>query len=111
MFVSETDRTFPGSTLIVAFSGWVDAAGVGTGAAEHLAMGGDVVGHLDPDEIFDYRVNRPTVDFIDGKLQSVDYPEVTLRSVTFGDASLSGDDRHGTRVPMARAGQGNGRSR
>jgi len=88
MFISETDRTFPGSTLIVAFSGWVDAAGVGTGVAEHLAMGGDLVGHLDPDEIFDYRVNRPSVDFIDGKLQSVEYPEVTVRSVTFGDASL-----------------------
>lgn len=88
MFIPESDRTFPGSTLVVAFNGWVDAAGVGTGAAEHLAAGGDLIGRLDPDEIFDYRVNRPTVDFIDGKLTSVDYPEVTVRAVTYGDANL-----------------------
>ncbi len=88
MFIAETDRSFPGSSLLVAFTGWVDAAGVGTGAAEHLAFGGELVGRLDPDEIFDYRVNRPIVDFIDGKLQSLTYPEVTVRSVTYGDATL-----------------------
>ena len=67
-------------SLIMSFTGWVDAGGVGTAAAGLIAEPGDKIGHFDPDQIFDYRVNRPTADFIDGKLTRVEFPGVSIFS-------------------------------
>ncbi len=73
--------------LLMSFTGWVDAGGVGTAAAGLIASAGEVIGHFDADALFDYRVNRPTADFIDGKLTRVEYPEITITA-----RSLDGTD-------------------
>ncbi len=40
-------------TVVVAFDSWVDAGSASTVAAEQLADGGEIVGTLDADSLFD----------------------------------------------------------
>ncbi len=64
--------------MILALSGWVDAGGSGTAAAEFLAEGGDVLVRFNGDAVFDYRANRPTVRFREGRMTEVEWPGITL---------------------------------
>lgn len=65
--------------LIAAFEGWVSAGSAGTATAEHLAGDGRTVATFDTDALFDYRANRPTIDFIQGVIRDVHWPEISLR--------------------------------
>ncbi|MDX1691447.1 MAG: PAC2 family protein [Acidimicrobiia bacterium] len=65
--------------LVGAFDGWVSAGGAGIGTADHLAGDAEPLAVFDSDLLFDYRVNRPTVDFRDGVLDDVSWPEITVR--------------------------------
>jgi predicted ATP-grasp superfamily ATP-dependent carboligase len=49
--------------LLASFEGWNDAAESASGALAHLATVWDatLVGELDPDEYYDFQVNRPTI--------------------------------------------------
>src|SRR5215212_4252814 len=49
--------------VIAAFGGWNDAGDAATGAVEHLAAayGAELAFALDPDDFYDYQVNRPQV--------------------------------------------------
>jgi proteasome assembly chaperone (PAC2) family protein len=47
-----------------------------------LAADGEVVARFDSDKLYDYRMLRPTIDFRDGVLEKVDWPEMTVRRVT-----------------------------
>ena len=49
-------------TFVVALDGWVDAGSAATTAAGLLARDATVVATFDPDELFDYRARRPTLD-------------------------------------------------
>lgn len=65
--------------LIAAFDGWVSAGAAGTATAEHIADGGDVIALFDSDDLFDYRVNRPSLEFVDGIATEIGWPEVVMR--------------------------------
>ncbi|MET0830855.1 MAG: PAC2 family protein, partial [Acidimicrobiia bacterium] len=77
------DLTDPGPlrspALVVAFEGWVNAGSAGTIAAETLAGEGAVIARFDPDGLYDYRVNRPVIDFVDGAIDTVEWPRMELR--------------------------------
>ena len=49
--------------VVTAFEGWNDAGDAATAAVDHLAavFGARPVAELDPEEYYDYQVNRPTV--------------------------------------------------
>ncbi|MGQ0464405.1 MAG: PAC2 family protein [Sporichthyaceae bacterium] len=49
--------------LLASFEGWNDAAESASGALAHLSMVWDatLVGELDPDEYYDFQVNRPAI--------------------------------------------------
>ena len=79
---AEVEPTVP--VLIQALSGWVDAGGAGTEAAAFLGGSGRVVASFDPDALFDYRSNRPILDFVDGEIKDVQWPEIAVR---FGSVS------------------------
>ncbi len=64
--------------LVVAFDGWVNAGEAGTRAVEVIADGGDVIARFDADALYDYRATRPTVDFLEGVMNAVGWPEMTL---------------------------------
>ena len=74
--------------MIAAFEGWVSAGSVGTATAEHVAEEGEPLATFDPDALFDYRANRPTVEFIEGTMSSVDWPEVTLWRRRLGERDV-----------------------
>ena len=64
--------------LVVAFDGWVDAAGASSAAVEHLAESGSPVVSFDDDVLFDYRSRRPTLDIIDGTLHKLVWPSLQI---------------------------------
>jgi hypothetical protein len=81
--------TLDSPILVAAFDGWVDAGNAGTLAARQLlGDGSQVVAEFDADRLFDYRARRPTLDIVDGTLQSLEWPELSLRTARLGERDL-----------------------
>lgn len=74
--------------MIVAFDGWVSAGSAGTATVDHVADEGPIIATFDSDQLFDYRANRPTVDFAEGVIDSIGWPEMTLRRRTLEGRDL-----------------------
>ena len=66
--------------LVAAFEGWNDAADAATDAVEHLELMWDAapLAVIDPDEYYDFQVNRPTVRLVDGITRSVEWPTTRI---------------------------------
>ena len=79
---------FTAPVLVAALEGWVDAGGAGTTAAGQLAEGGTVVATFDADAIYDYRVRRPTLDIVDGRPRTLEWPALTLTATTVDGREL-----------------------
>lgn len=79
---------FAAPVLIAAFEGWVSAGSVGTRTALHTADDGPVAAVFNPDALYDYRVTRPTVDFVGGAMQAIEWPEMAVRRRRIGDRDL-----------------------
>ncbi|HEX7740615.1 MAG TPA: PAC2 family protein [Marmoricola sp.] len=62
--------------LLCAFEGWNDAAGAATGVLDHLVDVWDarLVGAIDPDEFYDFQVNRPLVGVDDNGIRGITWP-------------------------------------
>lgn len=62
--------------LIAAFAGWNDAGDAATGAVEHLQQAWDAqkVAAVDPDDYYDFQVNRPVVSLVDGVTRRITWP-------------------------------------
>jgi hypothetical protein len=73
---------------VVALDGWVDAGSAATGAVKRLAETAQVVATFEPDEIFDYRARRPTLEILDGRPKNLTWPELTLRYRHLGGHDL-----------------------
>jgi hypothetical protein len=74
--------------VIAAFDGWVDAGSAATTVLGILAEDARVIARFDSDELFDYRSRRPTLEIHDGRLASLDWPEITLRAARFGSRDV-----------------------
>lgn len=75
-------------SMIVALDGWVDAGSAATTAAQTLAEGARLVATFDADAIFDFRARRPTLEILDGRPKSLEWPELTLRSKRISEHDL-----------------------
>ncbi|HWF41279.1 MAG TPA: PAC2 family protein [Acidothermaceae bacterium] len=66
--------------MVTAFEGWNDAADSATDAIEALEAGWDAkpLGALDPEDYYDFQVNRPTVSLVDGVSRRVSWPTTRL---------------------------------
>jgi proteasome assembly chaperone (PAC2) family protein len=62
--------------LLAAFEGWNDAGDAATSAVEHLEeeWGARRVAAIDPDDYYDFQVNRPQVHLVDGVTRKVTWP-------------------------------------
>jgi proteasome assembly chaperone (PAC2) family protein len=62
--------------MIFAFGGWNDAGEAATGAVSHLLNTWDhtLIGRFDPEEFYDFQVNRPTVFVDDSKVRQITWP-------------------------------------
>jgi proteasome assembly chaperone (PAC2) family protein len=61
---------------IAAFEGWNDAADASTAAVEHLEQvwSATKVAELDPEEFYDFQVNRPTLTQTEGEPRVIQWP-------------------------------------
>jgi hypothetical protein len=75
---------------IAAFEGWNDAADASTAAVEHLEQVWEArpIAALDPEEFYDFQVNRPTVMLAEAETRRIEWP-----TTRFAVASPSGTDR------------------
>jgi proteasome assembly chaperone (PAC2) family protein len=66
--------------MVAAFEGWNDAAEAATGAVEHLesVWGATPLGALDPEDYYDFQVNRPLVGVADDGTRTVSWPTTRL---------------------------------
>jgi proteasome assembly chaperone (PAC2) family protein len=66
--------------LVAAFEGWNDAGDAATGAVEHLELVWDAqpLTEIDPDDYYDFQVNRPTVSLVDGVSRRISWPTTRL---------------------------------
>ncbi len=80
--------TLDAPIVLAAFDGWVDAGSAATSALAAIADGSPVIADYDPDELFDYRSRRPTLEIRDGRLTSLAWPEITMRHARFGGRDL-----------------------
>ncbi|MDP9443059.1 MAG: PAC2 family protein [Actinomycetota bacterium] len=66
--------------LIAAFEGWNDAGEAASGAVDHLMQVWDAapVAALDPDDFYDFQVNRPTVSFAADGARRITWPTSQL---------------------------------
>jgi proteasome assembly chaperone (PAC2) family protein len=76
--------------VIAAFEGWNDAGDAATGAVEHLedVWSAEPVAAVDPDEYYDFQVNRPTVSLDGGTTRRITWP-----TTRFSVCRLPGSDR------------------
>jgi len=66
-------------SLIAAFDGWVDSGTAATTAAQQLLRDATIVATFDPDQLYDYRARRPTLEIVDGRISLLSWPELHLR--------------------------------
>jgi len=68
--------------LLIGLTGWGDAAAVASDAVDWLMEGGGTIATFEPDEIFDYRSNRPTLRFTAGEPLAVSWPRMEVVHAT-----------------------------
>ena len=84
--VGQHDLVAP--TVVVAFDAWVDAGSASSTAAEALVGGGAVVAGFESDVLYDYRARRPTLDIVDGRPASLEWPALNLRHTRLGERDV-----------------------
>ena len=67
--------------VVVAFGGWNDAGNAATGVVDHLSevYGAELAFALDPDDFYDYQVNRPMVSLTEDDERVLTWPTTELR--------------------------------
>lgn len=72
----EERPTLSRPVLVCAFAGWNDGGEAATTAAAYLRdrWTASRFGSVDPEEFFDFQVNRPTVTLAEGATRKVDWP-------------------------------------
>jgi predicted ATP-grasp superfamily ATP-dependent carboligase len=75
---------------IAAFEGWNDAADASTAVVEHLEQVWEArqITSLDPEEFYDFQVNRPIVSLTEGETRRIEWP-----TTRFSVANPPGTDR------------------
>jgi len=74
--------------MLAAFEGWNDAGDAATSAIEHLEDAWDAtpLAALDPEDYYDYQVNRPSVELDDSGARRVTWPTTRLSVVALPGA-------------------------
>jgi hypothetical protein len=78
--VTQSDLFRDGRLLVVAFEGWNDAGEAASGAVKALKEVLDVVAiaDVDPEDYYDFQLNRPTIEFDDDGQRRIRWPSVTF---------------------------------
>jgi hypothetical protein len=73
--------------VVIAFGGWNDAGSAASGAVEHLdeAYDAELAFSLDPDDFYDFQVNRPQVSLGEDDERELTWPTTELRVGSLAD--------------------------
>ena len=82
--------TGTGRAMLAAFEGWNDAADAASGAIEHLERewSAQPFAAIDPEDYYDYQVNRPTVRLVDGLTRRIEWPTSRLSVAKTGEKEV-----------------------
>ncbi|MFZ0323279.1 MAG: PAC2 family protein [Actinomycetes bacterium] len=69
--------------LVAAFEGWNDAAEAATGVLDHLleVFDGQPFAEVDPEDYYDFQVNRPTVSISERGIRDIEWPATRMYTV------------------------------
>lgn len=82
-------RDLVAPTVVVALDAWVDAGAASTTAAKALAdEAAPIVATFESDLLYDYRARRPTLEILNGRPQSLAWPDLSFRRVRLGERDL-----------------------
>jgi hypothetical protein len=78
---------------IAAFEGWNDAAEAASGVVSHLSIAWQSapIAAIDPDDFYDFQVNRPVIDVTAGKTERLVWPTTRLSLARASSTGLSRD--------------------
>jgi hypothetical protein len=78
---------------IAAFEGWNDAAEAASGVVNHLGIAWEStpIAAIDPDDFYDFQVNRPVIEVVAGKTERLVWPTTRLSVARASDTGLSRD--------------------
>ena len=80
MIEIEELRPLRSPVLVAAFEGWNDAADAASSAVDHLleVWNGELVAVIDPEDYYDFQVNRPTVTGDDAGGRRITWPSTQI---------------------------------
>ena len=80
MIEIEELRPLRSPVLVAAFEGWNDAADAASTAVDHLleVWNGELVAVIDPEDFYDFQVNRPTISGDDDGGRRITWPSTQL---------------------------------
>jgi proteasome assembly chaperone (PAC2) family protein len=82
--------------MIMAFSGWNDAAEAASGAVEHLLSGWrdknddvlpELIANVESEDFYDFQVNRPVVSIDESEIRSITWPSTQVFGMTIPSMS------------------------
>ena len=78
---------------IAAFEGWNDAAEAASGVVNHLGIVWEStpIAAIDPDDFYDFQVNRPVIEVVAGKTERLVWPTTRLSLARGSDTGLPRD--------------------
>ena len=78
---------------VAAFEGWNDAAEAASGVVNHLGIAWEStpIAAIDPDDFYDFQVNRPVIEVVAGKTERLVWPTTRLSLARASDTGLSRD--------------------
>jgi hypothetical protein len=78
---------------VAAFEGWNDAAEAASGVVNHLGIAWEStpIAAIDPDDFYDFQVNRPVIEVVAGKTERLVWPTTRLSLARAADTGLSRD--------------------
>ena len=78
---------------IAAFEGWNDAAEAASGVVNHLGIAWEStpIAAIDPDDFYDFQVNRPVIEVVAGKTERLVWPTTRLSLARTSDTGLARD--------------------
>jgi proteasome assembly chaperone (PAC2) family protein len=84
MFISEPTFALREPVMIAAFEGWNDAGESATGAITHLltVWSHQQLASLDPEEYYDFQVNRPTIKVDEKVVREIIWPNTIVYAVS-----------------------------
>ncbi|MCW2693581.1 MAG: hypothetical protein JWM67_2185 [Mycobacterium sp.] len=94
--LAERVRGLRSPVVVMAFAGWNDAGDAATDTVAHLhdAWGAQWLGGLDPDDYYDFQVNRPAVKLLDDEAGGPGTERTIVWPTTrFAACPLPGTDR------------------